>query len=602
MMMPPPDARPRQRVRRLFPRWLIGFMVLRLLLSAWFAAHTLPWERFDEVNHYHYARFIAAEGRLARPGDDPAVPAHLSIYTQFDQPPLYYVLLAPVIHLLDTPAAFEPVANPPPRPAGRFWSHYFVHELDTASLLPAATITPYAGGLWASRVVTAFIGVLALPLVWWAGRRLAPADLRLAQVATGLFAVWPAFVDLSIWLNNDIPLTVSGGLLLVGLVGWVNAPHRWQPLLWMGLATGLSLFTKLTGMAAVAIGGLVIVVQSARHLAWRQILRWPFVLAGGLLSAFVAYNLWTCQRVLCRVHRASLPFDSPDSFWQLLRPALFLDALRHLWQTGLLPDLRPGLVPPGVFVGVLTLVILVGVSGVVSTYITRPSQRSSLLWLLVFPVVAIGLVLVRVWWLQSDFASARYIALAFPALALLLAWGLIHLSDSWRFPLWQISIGAVLLVSVMLPRVYHSALLTAPPTYSHLPDRAQAVSSYRFDSGIYLAGYHLAGDAVYLYWATDRVQPDLRYVLIDLYTANGLSVRRGQLLRHPLQGGAVWQPGTLIRQSIPLMGVRSVTAADIRLYGVRQVPPLAAYVDLQQPDSLRRDNPRLFFDVSYSEQ
>ena len=105
---------------------LAGIIIIRMVASLWFAVHTPLWEKSDEINHYLYARFIATEGRLPTGDDFPELPQGKEIYVQFDQPPLYYLMLTPIVALADGVDMPLPTPNPIPVGANPFL-HYFVH-------------------------------------------------------------------------------------------------------------------------------------------------------------------------------------------------------------------------------------------------------------------------------------------------------------------------------------------------------------------------------------------------------------------------------------------------------------------------------------------
>jgi 4-amino-4-deoxy-L-arabinose transferase-like glycosyltransferase len=113
--------------------------------------------------------------------------------------------------------------------------------------------------------VLAGLGVVALAVSLV--RRCAPGDELRAWLAAGLLLYLPAHVQMSVMVNEEVLLA-----LLVALCVWLLALHPRAPAA-VGVAGGLAVLTKLTGVLAVATAGLTYAIEGARARAWKPTLR-----------------------------------------------------------------------------------------------------------------------------------------------------------------------------------------------------------------------------------------------------------------------------------------------------------------------------------------
>lgn len=236
---------------------LIGYLVL-----AWnFALRTRPWQVPDEPAHYNYIRFVATTGRLPilQPGDydqaylseivsrgfPPELPIDPLRY-EFHQPPLYYLLAVPVFRLFN-------------------------------------------GALFPLRLFSAALGLLQIPLAFYAVRRLFPAHPAWAVGVAAVFAFLPQHLAMNSGVNND-PLAE---VLILALWGWIagELQGRSPRQSWIGgLLLGAGFLTKTTvyPMALVVIAASLL--RGAREgLPWPARLR---RLLPVLLPALILGGLW----------------------------------------------------------------------------------------------------------------------------------------------------------------------------------------------------------------------------------------------------------------------------------------------------------------------
>ncbi len=249
-------------------RWLLFLISGLYLILAWsFARQTPPWQVPDEPAHYNYIRFIATVGRLPvlRLGDydqeylsaivsrgfPPELPIDPLRY-EFHQPPLYYLLAAPLFVL-------------------------------------------FGGQLFPLRLFSALLGLLQVLLAFAAARRLFPEQPAWALGVAAIFAFLPQHVAMNSGVNNDALAEV----LILGL--WVQLAkelrgHRPRTAWIGGLLLGAGFLTKTTvyPMALVvlaAVGARIAADGAPRPEAMRRLARW-------LLPALLLGGLWWARNVL----------------------------------------------------------------------------------------------------------------------------------------------------------------------------------------------------------------------------------------------------------------------------------------------------------------
>jgi 4-amino-4-deoxy-L-arabinose transferase-like glycosyltransferase len=194
-------------------------LIAYLTLGTLYALYTPAWQSPDEPAHYNVVRHIVETGQLPvlGRGDYPHAyleeikaarfPPTLSIaplrYESW-QPPLYYLLAAPVYRATD-------------------------------------------GSLLALRLFSLLLGAGVVSLAYAVASAVQPQQPRLATAVAAFVAFLPMHLAVSASVNNDVPAE-----LLIALVAWRvlrqigAATTGRRPLILTGLLLGLGLVTKLT--------------------------------------------------------------------------------------------------------------------------------------------------------------------------------------------------------------------------------------------------------------------------------------------------------------------------------------------------------------------
>ena len=220
---------------------LAAIVVVYLALGALYAVRTPPWQVPDEPAHYNYVRYLVEQRRLPvlQQGDydqaylkaivdskfDPAYPVDAIRY-EFHQPPLYYLLQAPV------------------------------YALSGGALLPL-------------RLTSVLLGAGVIAVAYLVVRKVYPGRTGVALGTAAFVAFIPQHIAMNAGVQNDPLAELILGLVLLRLVSWLRAERPWSLAQHAvtGVIIGLGLLTKLSAYVAVPVAVIAVVLQywRARH-------------------------------------------------------------------------------------------------------------------------------------------------------------------------------------------------------------------------------------------------------------------------------------------------------------------------------------------------
>jgi len=217
----------KDRNRLLLPLVVAAYMTLGGL----YAVYTPPWQVPDEPAHYNYIRAIVESGalpvmevgdydqayleRLTAERFPPDLPIEPLTYEDH-QPPLYYLLAAPIYCLFN------------------------------GALLPL-------------RLFSVALGAGGLICAWATARTLFPRRPSLALTTVVLVAFLPQRLAMAAGVNNDALAEVMVGASLWMAVRCVRGRiHGWRAFLGWGLLLGLTVLTKTTAYVALPVAVLAV--------------------------------------------------------------------------------------------------------------------------------------------------------------------------------------------------------------------------------------------------------------------------------------------------------------------------------------------------------
>lgn len=534
---------------------MIGLLAAFVAMALAWNVILPPYENLDEIEHTEVVRYVATTGQL--PIHGAAQAAGFAVRQEASQPPLYYLLSAVWVRLWGLPLE-TPTAHPVPGAVVACGSSESFYNKVTWTPRPYPNDFPWSGHvrlLHGLRLFSTLLQVATVVGTWTLARRLFPRG-PVAPLATVIVAFNPQFLMVAAGVNNDnlvTPLATWGTVLALTL--WQRGPTV-QRLLLFSVLAGLAALSKLSGLALLGLGGLVM-------LAWAWRARIPFVqLVGwGVLLAFPAALLlapWLLRNL-------RLYGDMTALTPMLTRVGYRTSAIgwgelslmfRSYWGQAACSFY------PRAFYGPYLLLTLGGLSGLALRWRRlTAAQQWNCGWLgLWFVLVVVA------WWrwnLITPAPGGRLLFPAAPALAVLLAagwngWG--RTGVRW----WAVGLLGWTLVAVRAGPL----LLFAPPRLLPAVQSVPNPVDYTFGEGLRLRGYTarivaprlwcwLAAESycgyaleTTLYWQLEQAQPEDWRLALQLPSARpGDTTLRFSYDRWPGGGKlptSAWPVGPLI--------------------------------------------------------
>jgi len=184
------------------------------------------------------------------------------------QPPLYYLLAAPVMKVLA--ARFLPLGDGPGylpvRWDFRRQGNLFIHQRKTFWSMPSSERRGHL-----LRLFSVFLGGISLFLIYRLARDNFPNHPPLAPAAAGFVACLPQFNFISGAIGNDSLAVLMGSAVLYYLLRLGNAREESRPrnFLLLGLLLALSLLTKFNLLFLFPASLVVIFLKAHDARRWR---------------------------------------------------------------------------------------------------------------------------------------------------------------------------------------------------------------------------------------------------------------------------------------------------------------------------------------------
>ncbi len=234
-----------------------------LLLGVLYAARTPDWQAPDEPAHYNYVRQIADQGRL------PVIA--LGDWQQEYQEQLKASRFAPeLLGRLDT-------------------IQYEDHQPPLYYLLAAPVYILTGGDLLALRLVSVVLGAGVVMATWAALRAASPGQPGLALSGAGFVAFLPQHLSILGSVNNDALAELIAALTLWAVIVYLRGARSAPPAM-LGVLTALALITKTTIYFLAGIVLLAVLLRGRRERWSRRV----FVshLAAVIVPALLLGGLW----------------------------------------------------------------------------------------------------------------------------------------------------------------------------------------------------------------------------------------------------------------------------------------------------------------------
>jgi hypothetical protein len=469
----------------------------------------------DETGHFGMARFVAFQHRLPGPIDFPTAPP----VSQYTQPPLFYVVTAPLLWALDdnSPIPGQSNANPD--------CNSYNGNLTSWARPGAFTITT-SGAVrtgYALRLVLLVMTVATTWFIYQTALLLLPGQYDVAALSAALFAFMPTLAVQRIAINNDSPVMLLGAVLIYTAARstiTTNPRTAWKHIALSSVLAILAVLTKVTGWAAFGLLAFLIGQRFASSRASRRV---GCFAASLLILAAVGIGLFNLAHYGSLIGRYDQVLKGTQPVGDVLRHAV--DDLLH---SVTMPDEVNGLPLRGaVRLHNATFALIVVGGGLLLLRAVRGEQERRLTLLMLAMIApAMTLILLRNFNYPSslfNYAPFRYLGPAVPTLAILAALAL---------AVWPRAIRALLLVGVPSIWFVLSLLLVffSPDTAtarraftvnSALPAGAVPVINDKIGFPIHVVGYERASDDTFddgtvtltLYMETDVELPSPAYAL-----------------------------------------------------------------------------------------
>ncbi|HRA20736.1 MAG TPA: glycosyltransferase family 39 protein [Anaerolineae bacterium] len=310
-------------------RWALVALLGDYLLAALAFGAVIPvFEQPDEHTHYYFAQHVAQTGEL--PVQAAEQDARGPWEQEGSQPPLYYLLAAPLVRLAGGDLADDGLwyndQNTMGTPALVGNENRFIHD-------PAREGWPWRGYALAAhlgRLLSSLFGLITVLSVFLVARRVLGGRAWLGIAAAALVAFNPQFLAVSSTFGNDaLIIALSSAALALLLVVWDQLEAGAEP---ADLAKTVPVLAVIVGLAPLAkISGLTLLAFTVGTLAWLSWRRrsWTILMAtvGPLLLAAASLAGWWYLRNL-RLYGDLLGFSRMHPGGTLREGFTWLDWLR----------------------------------------------------------------------------------------------------------------------------------------------------------------------------------------------------------------------------------------------------------------------------------
>ena len=461
---------------------LQSLLAIYTALAVLYGAVTPVFETPDESTHYAVTQHIALTGQLpVQSLTDPQTPTPWM--QEGSQPPLYYLLTAPIAALV--PGALDsqyPLALNPHAKIGIGLAtdnhNKFIHT--------AAESFPWRGvplAVHLLRLVSTLLGAWSVFCIYRTARCVWPAARHRALLAAAFVALNPMFLFIHASVSNDALITALSATAtwLTVRLYLTNTRRGYGTLavVVLGAVLAAAAISKVSGLAlyAVAGAGLIIALlkgrltlaQAAQHLsiwlgAFGLIALWWYVRNAQLygdptgLRAMLAIadprrTPYTIQSMLSEMEGLRISSWALFGWFNVIGPAWFYSAM-----------------------DILTAAALIGgVAGVIRMVYRADWQQLAVIGVLAWEVCVMFISLIN-WTRQTPGTQGRLLFPALPALALLTAFGWETL---FRRRVSKLALAPLAVVAVAAPLAIIAPAYTPPVpiAFDPTPAAAQALPS-----------------------------------------------------------------------------------------------------------------------------
>ncbi|MCY4020934.1 MAG: hypothetical protein OXG39_16085 [Chloroflexi bacterium] len=441
-------------------QWLLPLMFFCLGLIYLYASPN--FESPDSIYHIGVIKWIAEhDGALPVQSPD-----HDHLFEQEgSQPPLYYLLMAPIWLHLDTEDFEDFYYRNPLVNLGHHW------RLGNRNLVfykqphpPDLTGTSLA--IYIIRLVTLGMATVTIAAVYQSARSMRPDSVGFAVLTTGFVAFNPQFLFISTSVSNDNLAALLGTLITWQLLVMLRDGFQTRRSILLAILIALMTLAKLSAMAFVLTGAM-----AGIWLAWRKgDLRGLVMFGGSMLLCWLVIASWWYWRNLMLYQELFGTQMMIANFGgrSTTIPRLLVEEFEGFrrsywglfgWFTNLTSEFH--------YVA-MDLLTALGLAGVVAHLLrNRKKPFEFTVCCVLVAIVSIGLAMVVWFTLQTTASQGRLIFPYSAAISLLLAMGLTAL----RIPASLIALP-MFVHAAIAPFLYIVPHYDHPPRVEELPDDA----------------------------------------------------------------------------------------------------------------------------------
>lgn len=540
------------------PKAVLGVMMVLFLLLGIINSVTVPlFEAPDELWHFSFARYLALNRSLpVQPKEGTDIWLRES-----GQPPLYYLVAAPVVAAFDTSDFPDFVRFNVAHPA--VTAHSQSHAPNVFIHTPYEAF-PYQGSVLVIhllRLLTLLWGVGTVIGVYLVGREVLPDSPGLALAAVSITAFNPHFIYISSVVNNDATVACLATFTLWLSIRLVQIPGSRKYQVVLGIILGLALLSKLSALALLGVTGLSFMItwwynRDTRMFFTRclvvfglalLIAGWWYVRNWTLYGDPLGWSVWLAHAGVERLALTELLGQLPQVAERFWSPYDALFPMGSLW--------------------LLAIAMLLVVIGWIKLLVRHEIATS---------LFVEGVALSGVWFVVLCISLLRFMSVTPAANGRLLFPGIAAFSVLWvlgfrsvlsgRWLFW--GLGGFIVGLLLLS--FYSPILGIAPRYALPLVKSESVleDAELFDSAEFVAvrllGVRVTPDTVgqgedevqvTLYWeaapsvgkASPTPPPDLR-VVVRLWSAGGrLVAQHDTTPAGEVYPPDLWEPGDIIQ-------------------------------------------------------
>ena len=550
------------------PRWLIAALAAYVALAVVYSAVTPIFEPPDEVYHFPLIDYIARTGRL--PMQDPD---HIGPWEQEgSQPPLYYLLSAPLILPLDRSDLDARLERNPHARIGigaATDNHVSVlHDWDAEAF-------PWRGTALAVHVVRLFsiaLGAGTVAAIYAVARLALTGRPTLHVLAVLLAAFNPMFLFITASVNNDNLVNLLSAVTLAFLLHIWRAGLTTRRIAALAVLLALASLAKLSGLALYPVAAIAVLgVLVREHRPWQV---WARILVIVIAAWALIAGWWYARNLrlygdlfgLDRMVEIIGPRAQTPTWAELAGE--FEGLRRSSW--GVFGTLN--LSAPDALFWYGDVLSVIALSGLLIAMVRARRRSEGVDWralgLLALHALIVFVALVS-WTRRTPATQGRLLFPALGGLATLFALGLASWLPRRREYFAPLAAAPLVVAAIALPFAVIRPAYIPPPTVTGLPAGAAPVEA-RFGP-IELLGVRVANEPV----APGEALDVTLYWRPTAHTAEDMSLYV-QVFGHALPG----QPDTLAEigkvDSYPGGGLLRTTTWPLnRIYADRYLIPIA---------------------------